>query len=59
MHDISSRSAVVNQDLWNSNWSLKEKCKSNVRVMARVELSVPAEAQDGLRCGVEAADHSQ
>ena len=59
MHDISSRLAVVNQDLWNSNWSLEEKCKSNVRVMARVELSVPAEARDGLRCGVEAADHSQ
>ena len=48
---------MVNQDLWNSNWSLEEKYKSNVRVMARVELSVPAEARYDLRCGVEAADH--
>ena len=50
---------MVSQDLGNSDWSLEEKCKSNVRVMASVERGVPAEPRYDLRCGVEAADHFQ
>lgn len=49
----------LSQDLWNSDWSLEEKYKSNVRAVASVELGVPAEPRYDLRCGVKAADHFQ